>query len=308
MPTSASDLLSAAYNDADRTIDLRRRLHRHPEIGLHLPRDPGRRSSRRSPTCRSRSPPGRRPAPSSPSCAAPGRAPRTCCAATWTRLPVHEDTGLPFASEVPGVDARLRARHPRRDAARRRAAAGRAPRRARRPGRVHGAAGGGGLPRRPLHARGGAARRRPGGAGQRRVRAAHLLDAGQRQRQRAARPADGRRRPVADDRPRARRARLRAAPPRPTRSRWPPRSCWRCSRWSPGGSTSSTPPWSPSRTSRPGSTNNVIPDTAFLEGTIRTLSAERRADVVAVGPAGGHAHRRGARARPSSSSTRRATR
>ena len=32
MPTSAADLLSAAYNDADRTIDLRRRLHRHPEI------------------------------------------------------------------------------------------------------------------------------------------------------------------------------------------------------------------------------------------------------------------------------------
>jgi hippurate hydrolase len=30
-----------------------------------------------------------------------------------------------------------------------------------------------------------------------------------------------------------------------------------------------------------GSTNNVIPDTALLEGTIRTLSAERRADVVA---------------------------
>jgi amidohydrolase len=32
---------------------------------------------------------------------------------------------------------------------------------------------------------------------------------------------------------------------------------------------------------RAGSTNNVIPDTAFLEGTIRTLSAERRADLVA---------------------------
>jgi hippurate hydrolase len=30
-----------------------------------------------------------------------------------------------------------------------------------------------------------------------------------------------------------------------------------------------------------GSTNNVIPDSAVLEGTIRTLSAERRADVVA---------------------------
>src|SRR3712207_8482342 len=27
----------SAYNDADRTIDLRRRLHRRPEIGLHLP-------------------------------------------------------------------------------------------------------------------------------------------------------------------------------------------------------------------------------------------------------------------------------
>jgi len=30
-----------------------------------------------------------------------------------------------------------------------------------------------------------------------------------------------------------------------------------------------------------GSTNNVIPDTAYLEGTIRTLSPERRADTVA---------------------------
>ena len=31
-----------------------------------------------------------------------------------------------------------------------------------------------------------------------------------------------------------------------------------------------------------GSTNNVIPESAFLEGTIRTLSAQRRADVVAA--------------------------
>src|SRR3712207_7553541 len=37
MPTSDADLLAAAYADADRTIDLRRRLHRNPEIGLHLP-------------------------------------------------------------------------------------------------------------------------------------------------------------------------------------------------------------------------------------------------------------------------------
>ncbi|MCW2509142.1 MAG: Amidohydrolase, partial [Modestobacter sp.] len=30
-------LLAAARADADRTVDLRRRLHRQPEIGLHLP-------------------------------------------------------------------------------------------------------------------------------------------------------------------------------------------------------------------------------------------------------------------------------
>ena len=37
MPVPA-DLLTAAYNGADRTIHLRRRLHRQPEIGLQLPR------------------------------------------------------------------------------------------------------------------------------------------------------------------------------------------------------------------------------------------------------------------------------
>src|SRR4029450_13121483 len=34
--------------------------------------------------------------------------------------------------------------------------------------------------------------------------------------------------------------------------------------------------------SEAGSTSNVIPESAFLEGTIRTLSAQRRADVVAA--------------------------
>ena len=38
MPIPAADLLAAARDDADRTVDLRRRLHRTPEIGLHLPR------------------------------------------------------------------------------------------------------------------------------------------------------------------------------------------------------------------------------------------------------------------------------
>ena len=54
MPTSAAELLSAAYSDADRTIDLRRRLHRQPEIGSAAAADPGDGRSRRSRTCRSR--------------------------------------------------------------------------------------------------------------------------------------------------------------------------------------------------------------------------------------------------------------
>ena len=44
-------------------------------------------------------------------------------------LPLHEDTGLPFASTVAGRHARLRARRAHRDAARRRARAGRRARR-----------------------------------------------------------------------------------------------------------------------------------------------------------------------------------
>src|SRR3954464_9269050 len=101
MPTSA-DLLSAAYNDADRTIDLRRRLHRQPEIGLHLPRTQaavleafadlpieittGTSTSSVVGVLR-----GARPGPT------------YLLRGDMDALPVHEDTGLPFASEVPGV-------------------------------------------------------------------------------------------------------------------------------------------------------------------------------------------------------------
>src|SRR3954463_2575015 len=101
MPTSA-DLLSAAYNDADRTIDLRRRLHRQPEIGLHLPRTQatvldafadlpievttGRTTSSVVGVLR-----GGRPGPT------------YLLRGDMDALPVHEDTGLDFASEVPGV-------------------------------------------------------------------------------------------------------------------------------------------------------------------------------------------------------------
>jgi amidohydrolase len=101
MPTSA-DLLSAAYNDADRTIDLRRRLHRQPEIGLHLPKTQtmvleafadlpievttGTTTSSVVGVLR-----GARPGPT------------FLLRGDMDALPVHEDSGLPFASEVPGA-------------------------------------------------------------------------------------------------------------------------------------------------------------------------------------------------------------
>jgi amidohydrolase len=102
MPISAADLLAAAYSDADRTIDLRRRLHRQPEIGLHLPKTQatvvealsglpvevttGRSTSAVVGVLR-----GARPGPT------------FLLRGDMDALPVHEDTGLPFASEVPGA-------------------------------------------------------------------------------------------------------------------------------------------------------------------------------------------------------------
>jgi hippurate hydrolase len=102
MPTSSADLLAAAYADADRTIDLRRRLHRQPEIGLQLPRtqatvlealqglplevSTGRSTSSVVAVLR-----GARPGPT------------YLLRGDMDALPVHEDTGLPFASEVPGA-------------------------------------------------------------------------------------------------------------------------------------------------------------------------------------------------------------
>jgi amidohydrolase len=99
---AAADLLSAAYNDADRTIDLRRRLHRHPEIGLQLPATQqmvldafadlpievrtGTTTSSVVGVLR-----GARPGPT------------YLLRGDMDALPVQEDTGLPYASEIPGV-------------------------------------------------------------------------------------------------------------------------------------------------------------------------------------------------------------
>src|SRR4051795_8786767 len=102
MPTSSAALLAAASSDADRTIDLRRRLHRQPEIGLQLPRTqatvleafeglPVEVTTGRSTTSVVAVLRGARPGPT------------YLLRGDMDALPVHEDTGLEFASEVTGA-------------------------------------------------------------------------------------------------------------------------------------------------------------------------------------------------------------
>jgi hippurate hydrolase len=102
MPTSSADLLAAAYADADRTIDLRRRLHRQPEIGLQLPKTqatvleafsglPVEVTTGKSTTSVVGVLRGARPGPT------------FLLRGDMDALPVQEDTGLPFSSEIPGA-------------------------------------------------------------------------------------------------------------------------------------------------------------------------------------------------------------
>ncbi|GAB3350794.1 M20 metallopeptidase family protein [Modestobacter lapidis] len=102
MPNAVAELLAAARADADRTVDLRRRLHRFPEIGLQLPRTqatvlealaelPIEVATGTSTTSVVGVLRGGRPGPT------------YLLRADMDGLPVHEDTGLPFASEVPGA-------------------------------------------------------------------------------------------------------------------------------------------------------------------------------------------------------------
>ena len=123
------DLLADARAALPATVDLRRRLHRTPEVGLHLPETqaivrrgaprarPGA-AARHDHDVGDRGDRGR-----------PARARRSCCGPTWTPSRCTEDTGLAFASADDRRDARLRARHAHGDAARRRAPARRPPRR-----------------------------------------------------------------------------------------------------------------------------------------------------------------------------------
>ena len=100
--TDAAELLAAARADADRTVDLRRRLHRRPEIGLHLPETqaavldafaglPVEVTTGRSTTSVVGVLRGARPGPT------------YLLRGDMDALPVHEDTGLDFASETPGA-------------------------------------------------------------------------------------------------------------------------------------------------------------------------------------------------------------
>jgi hippurate hydrolase len=100
--TPTGSLLDEARTLLDDVIDLRRRVHRHPEIGLHLPRTqeavlraldglgleirPGRGLSSVVAVLD-----GARPGPT------------ILLRGDMDALPMPEDTGLPFASEVPGA-------------------------------------------------------------------------------------------------------------------------------------------------------------------------------------------------------------
>src|SRR3954452_21945727 len=102
MPSSDADLLAAGHADADCRIDLRRRLHRQPESSLHLPRTqstvldaltglPIEVTTRKSTSSGVGVLRGARPGPT------------YLLRADMDALPVQEDTGLPFASEIPGA-------------------------------------------------------------------------------------------------------------------------------------------------------------------------------------------------------------
>src|SRR2546422_10490904 len=98
----SSEILRDAESILDDTIQLRRRIHRHPELGLTLPRTQGAvldaldgldldvRTGQRTTSVIARLAGGR-----------PGRT--ILLRADMDALPMPEDTGLPFASEVNGA-------------------------------------------------------------------------------------------------------------------------------------------------------------------------------------------------------------
>ena len=114
----SADLLAAAEAIQPDVVAIRRRIHRRPEIGLDLPETQAvivEELARLGLEGR----PGS--ALSSVVAVIEGGLPggTVLLRGDMDALPLHEDTGLDFASEIDGRDARLRPRHPRRDAPRR---------------------------------------------------------------------------------------------------------------------------------------------------------------------------------------------
>src|SRR3989454_9370359 len=99
---TSAEILSEAPSVADDAVQLRRRIHRHPEIGLTLPRTQATvlealdglglevRAGQRTTSVVARLTGGR-----------PG--PTILLRGDMDALPLREDTGLPFASEVDGA-------------------------------------------------------------------------------------------------------------------------------------------------------------------------------------------------------------
>ena len=149
MTTTHTTLLDEARGLLDDTVALRRRIHRHPEIGLTLPRTQqtvlealdglglktrtGQKTTSVVATLE-----GGRPGPT------------MLLRADMDALPLQEDTGPALRLRGRRRHARLRSRHPRRHAGRRRAHARRAAGDPARPRRVHVPARRGGLSRRQV--------------------------------------------------------------------------------------------------------------------------------------------------------------
>ena len=230
-------------------VELRRRLHRIPELGLHLPDTQaavlealagldlevtlGESLSSVVAVLRGRAP-------------VSGERPVVLLRGDMDALPVTEEVDVDYVSQRPGADARVRARPARGRRWSGRRASSRAARRAGRRRRADVPAGRGGARRgRADDPRGPARRGRP--AGRRRVRRARVR--GRPPVRHLVRPpghADGGRGRGRRHGARPRRPRVRHPSAPATRCRWPARSCWPSRPPSPGSSACGTRWCSPS--------------------------------------------------------------
>ena len=274
----AASLLDDARAILPWIVDLRRRIHRRPELGLDLPETQAIVvDTLKGLGLEPRLGRGLSSVTAVIGADRPGRT--VLLRADMDALPMPEDTGLEFASEHDGRDALVRARHARRDAAGCGAPAGRPRERrsglAARPRRAHVPAGRGGLRGRASHAGRRLARwPRPGDdrAGSRSTSPRDM---------RPARSMDGR----ARSRPPRTTSRSRSGvaagtPRRPTSPRDPIPVAAEIVLALQSAVTRTVDVFDPAVLTighvAAGTTHNVIPESALLEGTFRCVSDERR--------------------------------